>query len=74
MKPSVEGEWQGPDLVLVLPGGDVVQWAILSERQGESEECDQTSDNHSVVFHNELKEAVRKTNAEFVWLQKHSYF
>jgi hypothetical protein len=47
VQPAVESEPQGPHLVLILPRGDVVQWALLSERQGraQDEECDQTSDS-----------------------------
>lgn len=34
---------RAPHLVLILPRGDVVQWALLSERErrGEYEECDE---------------------------------
>ena len=42
VKPAVQGEPQGPDLVLVLPRRDVVQGARLGKRERrESEECTQ---------------------------------
>jgi hypothetical protein len=43
VEPAVKSEPQGPNLVLVLTRGDVVEWVLLSEHEcRESKECTQT--------------------------------
>jgi hypothetical protein len=49
VQPAVQREPQGANLVLVLPRGDIIQRALLRERERptQSEGCVQASANHS---------------------------